>query len=568
MESAFLGVTNDINVVAVDNHEAISLEDLFTDDIHIQTVYRTIVSYLFGTGFVLKLKKSNRIDDSPYNKGIGKLIKEKWEPFSKAALAHLMTFGYVVYRLVTHYDPDPLFDGQPIIYPVVVQRHHYDIRIITGADFSIRYLLYSKKRFLQNALEPDPHLRIFFNAEPNTVNGMHKSIVATLSTSAYRKALLDRFFLTAVEQRSRPPVIVARDTEAGRNVEQPYLQMSSIESIVPALGGAPNETVQFSGSAASAVLRPLNDPNADNGDPITGMGPYAMIYDTENAQAFNRKRRRVELIQSINNNVHVLGNGYMVSAKQPDLADPQKTIIEYSMMSRDETFALCQVPVGLAYPNSSATSKASTHIDDSELQRFARTLIEWQRIQLTLFRLSYSEAFEIAELDIDVDLPLIPNAKPTQILTFMNQNVIEDEYAKSLLLDITGIPRSKLFKGSNANDRPPIGGNENMTDPLIKQKIGVMKSEENERNAKAEQIRAEIKGENGDKELEEAKMKLEDKKLECALRKIEAEIHKAEVMAQIAEKSLKVQTEAKKQQDASQVKVNKSVKVQPKSTKK
>ena len=95
--------------------------------------------------------------------------------------------------------------------------------------------------------------------------------------------------------------------------------------------------------------------------------------------------------------------------------------------------------------------------------------------------------------------------------------------------------------------------------------MSVMESEANERNAKAEQIRAELKGENGDAELEQMKMKLEDKKLECALKKIEAEIHKATVMAEISEKSLRVQTDAKIKQDSSQIKVNKSVKPKPKS---
>jgi len=113
--------------------------------------------------------------------------------------------------------------------------------------------------------------------------------------------------------------------------------------------------------------------------------------------------------------------------------------------------AAFEFPVGLAFPNSSATTKAATHIDDYEMQRFSFTLRDKQSLLLLLFKTGWITAMEenpdevtIDTISVDVDLPIKPNAKPTQIMMLAEQNFISRDYAKELMADITVIPRDKV----------------------------------------------------------------------------------------------------------------------------
>jgi len=132
MESVHNALLKTVCNVMVDHPEAANLQDLFSNDVYMQIVFNTIMSYIFSVGIVLKKNKGGDLD------ALKVLARERWDPFLRHALAHLYIYGYVVWKNVEKKDSRSVFSGRPIVYPVVVNRALYDIRIVTDNDLSIK----------------------------------------------------------------------------------------------------------------------------------------------------------------------------------------------------------------------------------------------------------------------------------------------------------------------------------------------------------------------------------------------------------------------------------------------
>jgi len=134
--------------------------------------------------------------------------------------------------------------------------------------------------------------------EPDSITGQHRSVVAMLSTEAYRKILLDKFFVSAIEQRARPPIMIGRVQDGNEGAIQPFLTPSANSVIseatkTPIVGGSLSSMVQYD------LTRKRARQEMENGDdaPFNSIGqrktPAEEYDDIDKMPVFDRKKRKL-----------------------------------------------------------------------------------------------------------------------------------------------------------------------------------------------------------------------------------------------------------------------------------
>jgi len=535
-------------VVPVDKAEATKLEQFWDDDVHQQTIHKTILTYMMANGIELIPRRGS---DSGYLKGHKLISEEKHEPCLRELVAEWHKFGYGAVAYPSEPDPRPVFGGRMIRYPVVVPRVFYELHIETTISFRRRYLVYDLRNITvdnRNMMKPSEDIDIFFmpGHEPDPQTGKHRSLASILFLNGYQKLLLDRYFLISTEMQAQPFMAIENQPDAGGSVELASLTLPSAEAVTGMATPAQKDiaVVQYAQTSAGyggmdGILIPL--------DPLEHRTPLE-------PDPFERNKRRKLMHSSAKKNAHVVNRGFIMARKQPPGAIPQKTIIETEGIERANKFALYQVPEGLAFPTTT-NAKSVNHIDKDEFQRFSRTLIGYKKLGVTTDTLMWCRSLDTATLDFEVDIGIPPNATPMQIMAYISGNVIQEDYGNSLLLDSSCIPQHRLFKGKNSNARPLPNASENTVEEMIRARVENIDADSAKKKAEAKAIKAEADGDDNQTEVIKMQMELEEKKAECQIRVIEAKM-----------KELEHATVEKEKQAKSQIEINKSVKIQPKSS--
>lgn len=497
--------------VEVNLEEAILLQDTFENDILLQTIYNTFCFYIFTNGFKIKKKEKNGL----YNEDN---LNEIWGDFFFDAFQHIIIFGYVVY--VINVVEDAAYDEKsnmwrPCYRPRVVPRAFYSLKQTIGENFEpswevkdLRSPIYSNNAFAFNLTDNDGshnenednnikfHIYVHPMKGPDQTSGMHRSHVANCLIEMRRKFLLDQLCLIGVSQQCLPTVLIERPSalydqkQQKQSTDTTGIQLP--DTSLSVLADLDTDLTNNNGNISYNGGQDVNDSEAVSigyGLTTNSTLKQKRIPGLDDRSSMSRGNQMITLSQTIKENVGIIKKGFTLSSSQPA---PGKVPDEYSYMMeshRQTILVLFGIPVGLMFPTSGPNSRTSNNIDDEELRKFSNTIAGFRKIMVQIFIEVYENVFNVSvrQSGIEVDLPSMPNVNMTQLFHLSSQNIIPFEYMKGLCVDIVGISREHMLKEGekNENDRPPIGGNENWTAPLMAAKKHVIEAEAKEREASA-----------------------------------------------------------------------------------
>ncbi len=563
--SGEIDLTDTLLISNVSTHEATILDEFSQSDVYQLSAVRLLQSFLFGRGLVVKPSKEVEQNEE----ALDYMVSEYWGPFLKEVVVNWLKFGYCVWTKVQK--KEKIKGGKAIVFeiPVVVPRSLYVMRIITTKTFERLYEVRSMR--INPTMDlPDASLQLCFMVghEPDQQTGVHRSVAAALYYPYMRLVHMQKITMQAFHQRAHPPIVLEEVVD--KQKELPDTRINFAESMFPRAKGAEGDgklpPYEMLAQAKTQALAERGNILELGAEPRSGRY-YTDLEDEK--EMHNAKKQRFVYTQTTEDNVFFVPAGWKVSTSRLDLPEPIADIIKEEEIYRDKVYAIYNIPVALSYAviSSRSGNASSMHIDDGDKQRLNHTLRDIQRRVVQVGKEVYAYIFDDNTGNAYVDLPLVPNASPSQILTFMDQSIIGTDTGKETLADLAGIAPDKVLYGENVITRPPIGGNENSTSLFMDVRAQNIMADTKLKlaNAKKSRAEAEVVGEEEAGVDTEGEMKMLDKELELEEKKHEAKIEEMEMQITVlnaklaAEKEkLKITLKADKEKTTNEIKRNKS----------
>lgn len=532
----FISNKNYIKSVKVDFEEAVKLKGCYNSDIFQRLCFHETSNFLFGRGLRVSGISSKLIPSDT----LQHIINKQWTPFAKDALEDKCIYGYCVYTL-------PIIDTiltktktpKKMKNPHLVDRSYYDLIIHTKSDYTYEYQIV-KKGVIKNSthhennedyLNDDENGKFYISFMdghiPDPVTGKHKSYTAELFNEYVTKNIIEDWNLKAIQQMSHPPILLQRDTEM-------YEKYGASSNLVNDYVVATNNGEIIKNPNILKTTAPIHILNELQTLEVKSQNKAPRQDDDLISEELTKtgKRRMLTHCHTPEDNIHFIPTGYKMATPQPQMPIENKEIYRIIDYYRDHVFATYQVPVALIFPlvNTKGNTGTGIHLDDSDKQRFTRTLRDRQEEVLKLITYIYMIIYDVDEIDVDIDLPLVPNTTLTQLFNFIDQNVIEKHVGFELILDNAGIDTNLIFKGKNVIDRPRIGGNENTIDEVIKAKTENIEADTKLKEAEAKHKLSEIpkiSAETGKITAEKGKVTAEKGKINKETETMTSETNKA-----------------------------------------
>jgi hypothetical protein len=258
--------------------------------------------------------------------------------------------------------------------------------------------------------------------------------------------------------------------------------------------------------------------------------------------------KRRKFYQTTEDNRFLLPVGLKLSQPQPTLPELMPDLLTYESNRREDIVGCYGIPASFILSGAKNTSKLSNNtIDDNDFVLWTKTLQTFEIMLTDLILEVYLQIHQDlkGKSNVQFIIPQQPNITNTGLYQLYNQDVIDQPTMKKYLLDMNGLRQTDAAKAPNNITRPVPGTNENQTTAVMDAKVRVMNAEA------AEKERGE-KGENGE---------LINKQMELETMKVEGQMKIMEMKMKMEEQKLKADI----QKMTLQIRVNKSVKVQPKS---
>lgn len=504
MATSTVNVDNNCIRSVVRKDEALLLIDMFKTDEFIQAAYNMLDTHLFLTGLtILKTKKSssdsvtketyvykedeetkNNEDSKDNNKSPAKksekestketntkksylkrvfefAIKNDFDEFLRSVLADLISLGYTLVCL----EEDIFKIGEtPVIMPTptVVPRLEYDIEIVTSkSNYKPNYdiiMNHSNHRNPKNCF-----LFLMPGKKPDPITGEHQSIISPLKRIMRKVRVFEAYYMMAIQKRANPHIFF--EELPGGSEER----TSSIKSV----------HFDYENRKLVEVKAPIG---SDKFVPVK-----RRKIDDSLLREYISDSSKIVFPDSLESRLEYIDSGYKLPSGGAPLPEPPMEFLQMNDQLRAHVFAIMQLPETMLYSQISSKYGTSTHVDlgDADSQKLNRTLRIYKNALLKLVKQIYIEIFD-DDNDVEFDLPIFNPMSMYTATLLEDLDYISKDDAQRMVYQAAGLPEHNLFTGQNLHLRPRIGGNENMTAPMIK-------SRTNNINADTDLKKADIK---------------------------------------------------------------------------
>lgn len=513
----FYNTSEYLKSVKVSSDEAAKLKGCYYNDTYQRLCFKETSNFLFGRG--LRVTKISSKSEEPTDT-LQAIINKQWTPFAKEVLLDKFIYGYSVYSIST---VETLIltkkSSKKMKIPVRVDRSHYDLIIHTNHDYTITYEIVKKHMFgtqqqynqsleQDNEIQTQPlYITFMTGHSPDQLTGEHRSYVSEIYPEYIKKNMMEDWNYRAIQQISHPPILIQRDME----MLEKYNPASTIVNdyvVATNRGEIIKNPNILKTSAPLNIISELQsiEVSTQTKPPRGELDLMSEEYTT------NGKRRMLTHSHTPEDNIHYIPIGYKMATPQPQLPGEIKDFHILIEKYRELVFATYQIPLALVFPliSGKSSSDKGVHLDDNDKQRFTRTLRDRQEDIIKLMAHIYMLIFNISELDVNIDLPLVANATLSQLFNLVDQDVIQSVHGKELILDATGIDLTLLFEGKNNLTRPRIGGNENTIDKMIKARVDNIIADTELKEAQVKQTLSQA----GKQTAEKGKLKAETEAIE------------------------------------------------------
>jgi hypothetical protein len=357
---------------------------------------------------------------------------------------------------------------------------------------------------------PDYFYYEWFNHEPNPVTGEIRSMLAPF-VHVHRSHILKRkCHDIAVMQSSHPPVMIqqAPEKESFSNILQ-TTQLGQSPLGILADERSKQQKLEHYVDAQDTKIENFNniphDSFLNSAVPITSKSNQR-FYPTPT------------------DNLHPVPAGYVMASAAPP-AIPQNDYLEFEHTKDLKICSAWRVPPSIANLDRAKSSSKHDSIGDNDMEMFSKTVqfFAKQIIDCVTYMYAVYVNTPVDKLKVKFELPLLPWVSTRSLYELYGQNIIHFNSLQTRLIQINGLNEDDMAVGENEITRPPPGGNENMTTAMMENKERALAADarESEEKALLFKFQRSAEAQEGESDVETAKVESEIKDKDLALKKLD-----------------------------------------------
>ena len=178
---------------------------------------------------------------------------------------------------------------------------------------------------------------------------------------------------------------------------------------------------------------------------------------------------------------------------QPTLPSHSLNILELDCQREEHVCRVLGVPESMAAGAKRSSQQAATHVDNNNFKVLSRTILEWQPVLTSLANKAFDKVSGKTPVVPALALPLTPHFETTTIFQLVDQDYMDEDFAKRLVVAGYGFPLdSALATKPNTHTRPPINGTERGTTSFIRAQEADILARARKANAEAKKVTSEI----------------------------------------------------------------------------